>query len=310
MLRRVPFTLARCGVCGSAVTLEPAPADVHETGAYRPGRPRFAGPARPVLGAFDRQRLAILARAVPPPGRVLDAGAGRGRFVSAARRAGYDAAGIEPSQRGAGAAAALGIPVRQAGIETAAVPAGSLDAVTLWHVLEHLDDPGAALATIHGWLRPGGALLVGVPNLASLQARVGLERWYHLDVPRHRVHFTPDGLERLLGRCGFGIVSVHHLLLEHNPFGMWQTLVSRWTRQPSYLYNLLKRNAPLGSRDLAVSLAALPLAPLAAVVEAVAGLAGRGGTVAVLAVPGCRSGGGVRLAHGRKWIRRTVRRSG
>jgi hypothetical protein len=73
------------------------------------------------------------------------------------------------------------------------------------------------------------------------------------------------------------------VLLEHNPFGMWQTLVSRFTSYPSYVYNVLKRNAPLRSADLAISAAALPLAPLAGALELLAGRRGHGGTVAVLA---------------------------
>jgi hypothetical protein len=150
-------------------------------------------------------------------------------------------------------------------------------------VLEHLDDPGRALSLIAAWLRPGGAVLVGVPNLASWQARLGGQRWYHLDVPRHRVHFTPRGVDALLRRSGFEPVSVTHLLLEHNPFGMWQSLVNRLTRNPSYLYNLLKRNAPMSARDLIVTAAALPLVPVAGLLELAAGLARRGGTIAVLA---------------------------
>jgi hypothetical protein len=122
-----------------------------------------------------------------------------------------------------------------------------------------------------------------VPNLASLQALVGGERWYHLDVPRHRVHFTPAGMDALLQSAGFEPVERHHVLAEHNPFGMWQSAVNRFSRHPSYLYNLLKRNAPLRSGDLAVTVAALPLVPVAALVELAAGLGGRGGTIAVLA---------------------------
>ncbi|MBI5106345.1 MAG: class I SAM-dependent methyltransferase, partial [Solirubrobacterales bacterium] len=156
-------------------------------------------------------------------------------------------------------------------------------AVTLWHVLEHVDDPAAALRAIRSWLPPGGTLVVGVPNLGSWQARVGGPRWFHLDAPRHRTHFTLPGLRALLARTGFTVASEHHLLLEHNPFGLWQSAVSRLTRHPSYTYNLLKRNAPLDARDLALTLAALPLLPLAALAELVAGLARRGGTVAVVA---------------------------
>jgi SAM-dependent methyltransferase len=277
------FLLRRCASCGSAVTVGNAELELHDAGAYRIGDPRLYRLARPILESFDRRRLALLRPLVPPPARLLDAGAGRGRFVASALAAGYDASGIEPSLRGSSAAAAIGANVSRATIEQAEIPAASLDAITLWHVLEHLDDPAGAVERIAGWLRPGGALLLGVPNLASLQAAIGGDRWFHLDVPRHRVHFTPAGVHALLGAHGFAVVRTHHLLLEHNPFGMWQSLLSRLTGTPSYLYNLLKRNAPLRSPDLAISAAGLPLIPLAAAAELVAGLAARGGTVAVLA---------------------------
>jgi len=238
---------------------------------------------RPALGVFDRQRLSLVRSLAPPPARLLDAGAGRGRFVAAALAAGYDASGIEPSARGVAAARATGAPVTRASIENAHLEPSSFDVATVWHVLEHLENPGPPLSRIREWLRPGGGVLVGVPNLESLQARLAGERWYHLDLPRHRTHFTARGLHELLAACGFEVLGTRHLLLEHNPYGMWQSLVSRVTHAPSYLYNLLKRNAPARSPDLAITLAAVPLAPVAAALELLAGLAGRGGTIAVLA---------------------------
>jgi SAM-dependent methyltransferase len=278
------YELARCADCGSAVTLAPAPPEAHEAGAYGGGAPRGSKLAAPVLDRFVRRRLNMLAKAgAQTPGRILDIGAGRGRFVSQARAAGWYAHGIEPSLRGVEGAKAIGVELVQSGIEDAAVPAGSLDAAELWHVLEHLDDPGAALARIAGWLRPGGLLLVGVPNLASVQARAGGPRWYHLDVPRHRTHFTVTGLHALLRRHGLEPVVTHHVLAEHNPFGLWQSVVNRATQTPSWLYNALKRNATLRSTDALVTAAALVLAPFAVLAEALFGIARRGGTVAVVA---------------------------
>lgn len=275
------FELLRCSVCGTAVTVGDAVVDLHEIGAYGGGAPRGSRVALPVLRRFDARRLSVLG--APLGARLVDVGAGRGRFVLSARAAGFDAFGIEPSARGVSAAALIGAPVEHSSVEDASVAEGSVDAVTLWHVLEHLDDPGSALLRVRHWLRPGGALLVGVPNLDSWQARIGGSRWYHLDVPRHRVHFTVAGVWALLARSGFEPVRTEHLLLEHNPFGMWQSIVNRFTQTPSYLYNLLKRNAPARSRDALVTAAALPLAPAAAALEVVAGLAGRGGTIAVVA---------------------------
>ena len=279
-----PVALARCGRCASAVTLDPVPPDAHESGDYAPGAPRGAGLAAPLLRAFDRRRLGLLRPAMPPPARLLDAGAGRGRFVAAALAAGYVASGLEPSTRGVAAAREVyGIGLEHTGIEEACVAARSLDVLSLWHVLEHLEDPGAALGTLRRWLAPGGVLLVGVPNLGSWQARLAGARWYHLDLPRHRTHFTTAGLTALLEANGFVVERVHHVLAEHNPLGMWLAGVGRVTHRPNYLYHLLKRNAPARSPDLLVTIAALPLVPLAAALELVAGLARRGGTVAVVA---------------------------
>ncbi len=277
------IALLRCASCGSAVTDAPVPPAAYEAGAYNPGPPRGAALAAPLLRLFDRQRLRFGAAVVGPPARLLDVGAGRGRFVSYARASGYEASGLEPSARGvAGARETYGVELQAAGIDDAVVAPGSVDVATLWHVLEHLDEPGAALQTIHGWLAADGVLVVGVPNLGSLQARLGGPRWFHLDLPRHRTHFTLRGLRALLRASGYEVVAEHHVLAEHNPFGMWQSLVNRVTSRPSYVFHLLKRNAPV-SADLLVTVLALPLIPVAALLELIAGLARRGGTVAVVA---------------------------
>ncbi|HEX8121341.1 MAG TPA: class I SAM-dependent methyltransferase [Solirubrobacteraceae bacterium] len=263
--------LLRCRSCGSAVTAAPPVPAARDAGRMRPRGSRLAAP---LLGLFDRQRLALLP---PPPARLLDAGAGRGRFVAAARRAGYEASGLEPSERGVRAAAdAYGVVLQRTGIEEARVE--EQDAVTLWHVLEHLEDPGAALARIASWLRPGGTLVVGVPNVASLQARLFGERWFHLDLARHRVHFSPAGLEALLRRHGFVPVHERHVLLEHNPLGLWLSALPG-----AYPFRFLRGEAPFDVRLVALSIAALPLLPVAALVELAAGLARRGGTIAVVA---------------------------
>lgn len=280
--------LRRCPACGSARTHgAPAPADPR---GYGIGGPRLGRLAHPVLRAFDRRRLRLVGALAAPPARLLDAGAGRGRFVAAARAAGYDASGVEPSPGAVAAARALhGVALREVAIESAAIASASLDVVVAWHVLEHLDDPLGALRTIAGWLAPGGGVVIGVPNLGSPQARIGGERWFHLDVPRHRVHLTARGLRALLDRAGFEVVAEHHVLAEHNPFGMWQTLVNRVAPTPNWLFRALQRDAPLLSLDALVTAAALPLLPAAALLELAAGLGRRGGTIAVVTRLGARS---------------------
>jgi len=154
-------------------------------------------PAGPNSAGVDAQRLALLRTLVPPPARVLDAGAGNLRFVTAAAAAGYQATGIEPSRRGIERARARNVAITAATIETAQVAEGSLDAVTLWHVLEHIDDPGAALRRIAGWLAPAGALLVGVPS-GQRPGSGGGRAVVSPRCPRHRTHFT---LRAWTGSC-------------------------------------------------------------------------------------------------------------
>ena len=259
---------------------DPPGPDAYESGVYAPRAPRALPLVRAVQRATVAQPVRILGRAgVRPGARVLDAGAGTGRLVEALNRSGYDARGIEPSTRSAAMAAAAGRDVSVEAIEDHVDE--RLDAVVLWHVLEHLDEPRAALTKVRSWLRPGGVVLVGVPNIASLQATVGGAGWLHLDAPRHRVHLTPAGLRALLADSGFTPGRVHHHVWEHNPAGMWMAMLARAGMTPGLPFHLLKRNATACPRDVALLAAGLPLAPVAVALEALAGLAGHGGTIAV-----------------------------
>ena len=144
-----------------------------------------------------------------------------------------------------------------------------------------------ALRRIGAWLRPGGRVVVACPNLASLQARIGGDRWFHQDVPRHRTHFTAAGLRLLLDRNGFRLERMSHLLVEQNPLGMWQTLLNLLTRERNVAFRAMKRDLgrrPGVRRDLLVTaIAGPPLALVAATLELAAGLAHQGGSVVAVA---------------------------
>ena len=124
------------------------------------------------------------------PGRVLDVGCGRGVLLQEFRRRGWEVQGTELSESAASyARQTLKIPVEIGDLEAIGFPPNYFDAITLWHVLEHVADPRALLAEIRRILKPDGVLLVAVPNFGSLEARVSKDKWFHLDVPRHVTHF-------------------------------------------------------------------------------------------------------------------------
>jgi SAM-dependent methyltransferase len=285
-----PFELRRCASCGSAVTVGDAPdrAAMYEGGTYAPARGLARRLLAPLRSLAERDRLRFVSH-LGPGARVLEVGAGDGKLVAAMRGAGLEARGIDPSPAACAAARSIGAEVANVGIDEAELPAASEDAVVIWHALEHLDRPGEALARVRGWLRPQGSLIVAVPNLASLQARLGGDRWFHQDVPRHRVHLTPDGATKLLERSGFRVERVRHLLVEQNPLGMWQTMLNRLTRERDFAFRALKRDLGPGrgaarARDWAVTLIAGPLlAPVAIIAELAAGICGRGGSIVVQA---------------------------
>jgi len=125
-----------------------------------------------------RRLLNLLAKHVPS-GRLLEVGCGHGLLLDEARRRGYDAEGLELSVDAARHARdALGLTVRETVLEDTALDGECYDAVLLIDVLEHLDDPVAALERAGSLLAAGGALLIVTPDPSSLTARVAGARWW------------------------------------------------------------------------------------------------------------------------------------
>ena len=255
---------------------------LYRKGQYAPAS-RLAEPLLERLRqVVDRDRLRLLAP-LAPGSRIFEIGAGDGRLVTALLDRGYEASGVDPTRVEAlpRRESAPVVRVRFEDYESN----GPQDAVVAMHVLEHLDDPEAAVAKATRMLRPGGVLIVAVPNLASVQASLGGDAWFHQDVPRHATLFTRAGLVALLERSGLRVESVTTRVLDQTLLGMWQTLLNRLTRERNVLFRLLKGQLPGGpgprrALDVAITVvAALPLALVAVVLEGLAVLAQRGGAV-------------------------------
>ena len=283
------FPLARCLGC-ELVLQKFLPTDeqleLAQRGAYgEPGR-RFhwAGELAVRLGRLARVRLAE--RLLSPGGRVLDVGCGRGLFLRLLRDRGYQVRGTELSALTVTHARA-GASIDSGDLRAGQYPDDHFDLVSIWHVLEHLRTPDKTLAVCFRSLRPGGSLLVAVPNYASVQARLGGEQWFHLDLPRHLFQFTEVTLRSLLCRSGFVIEELRTGQWEMDPFGLLQTLLNRIGLRRNALYDVL-RNCEEDKRDLSplyrcAMLALLPLGVVAVVASAVLRLLGRAGSLIVIA---------------------------
>jgi SAM-dependent methyltransferase len=290
------FAIVRCRRCGLHRTeLEPDRdlSDYYGPAYYgRAGR-RFAGFIERLVAVFRRIRARRVARLTPGPARILDLGCGRGMMLAALQARGWECTGTEASPELAEAALRhYGLRVLPAEDAPLPFPDASMDVATSWHTLEHMERPVRMIGDIYRILKPGAVLVVEVPNLASIQARLGGSRWFHLDVPRHRYHLSRAELREILIRSGFRILADGTFSLEYGPFGMVQSILNRVTFRPNVLFQLLKRctrnrtglsRLPWAWDLLSTALLAVPAAAAGTALELLAVLAGRGGVARFVA---------------------------
>jgi len=158
---------------------------------------------------------------------LLDIGCGTGEFLAAVRKGGWQVEGVERDEKASSwARDSLGIPVTAGDLYSLPSTAGPFDVITLWHVLEHLYDPARAVQRIGDLLGKDGYLLIALPNIESIDARVYGADWIALDTPRHVNHFSPGTLTRLLTDAGFAPLARRQL-----PFdAFFNTLMSEGLR--------------------------------------------------------------------------------
>ena len=209
------FTVLRCRSCGTGVTRPPAEAG--DLADYYPsGYGPYELPANRVVRAISagirglQAWLALRGMPLGPlrelsPARALDVGCGRGDLGATLVKLGWSVTGIEPSADACAVARSRGLDARRGTLSEVDLEPEGYAAAVFQHSLEHVNDPVRELRIVAAALRPGGVVSITVPNFGSWQARRFGSRWFHLDLPRHRVHFTPIGLRTALERAGFHV---------------------------------------------------------------------------------------------------------
>jgi SAM-dependent methyltransferase len=138
------------------------------------------------------------------PGSILDVGCATGVFLDGMRSRGWETFGIEPSVTAASyARQRLALNVETTDWESAAATPGSVDVVTMWDVLEHMTDPRGTLQKAATVLKPGGLLILSLPNPDTWELPFLGPYWIGWDLPRHLHLFTRNVLDRLLQESGF-----------------------------------------------------------------------------------------------------------
>jgi 2-polyprenyl-3-methyl-5-hydroxy-6-metoxy-1,4-benzoquinol methylase len=213
---KADFRIVECKGCGFAFT-NPRPA-IDQLGKYYQSED-YISHSNTKKGIVSRlyqavrkrtlnSKLRLLNSNVSAKGSLLDIGCGTGEFLNVCQQDGWKVLGIEPSQD----ARHQGIEnykleiLDEANLET--LPAASFDAITMWHVLEHVPNLEARVKRIFELLKPNGLFLVAVPNRNSHDAAHYGAFWAAYDVPRHLWHFRPRDMRALMANCGFGVKEI------------------------------------------------------------------------------------------------------
>lgn len=203
-----PLRTVMCVRCGLVWT-DPRPTEEQTRKFYRDDyrlayKATYAPRKKHALRETERaiERADRLSQLLQAGTKVLDVGSAGGFFLYVMRQRGADIQGIEPNRGFAEfAQAELGIPTRNAFLQDVNLPLGEYDIATAHHVFEHLEDPTASLKRVRNWVRPGGHVLIEVPNV---------EARYH--APHNRFHighlhnFNPYTLEGIGRKIGLEVV--------------------------------------------------------------------------------------------------------
>jgi SAM-dependent methyltransferase len=147
-------------------------------------------------------------------GKILDIGSGTGYFAFTMKRAGWMVRGVEINEK------ARDFSITNFGLEVdppkmiTVYESNSFDCITLWHVLEHFHDPFKYISEIYHLLKPGGVLLVALPNCSSFDAKSYEQFWAAWDVPRHLWHFEPSTFRIFSEKSGFTLENLKILPLD------------------------------------------------------------------------------------------------
>lgn len=144
-------------------------------------------------------------------GKVLDVGCGVGDFLHTAEMHGWECTGVEPSEDAKVIAQKRmnGKIISSEDLEN--IPEGFFDLITMWHVLEHVDDLRWQVEQLRRLVKPKGRVVIALPNYKSYDGQYYKKLWAAYDVPRHLNHFNKTTLTKIFKACGMELVKMDKL---------------------------------------------------------------------------------------------------
>ena len=141
-------------------------------------------------------------------GNILDIGCGTGAFLNTMKTGGWKITGLEPDETARAKAKTLYGIEPQPSNNIFNLPDNNYDAITMWHVLEHVHQLNEYVEQLKNMLTDNGKIFIAVPNYTSYDAQHYGQFWAAYDVPRHLYHFSPDSMKRLVEQHGLTIKKI------------------------------------------------------------------------------------------------------
>ena len=247
-LTQQTFNLLKCHSCDCCITQGLSQVDDHYGSAYYNSKQGKFSPLIEKIFHWNHQRNAKFLYKSFHPKRVLEVGCGRAYILRELQQLGVEVYCLES----AGAADWI---LQNKDVNVVSLSdkqennwpfeAESFQLIVFWHVFEHLPNPVQALEQATKVLASGQTLCISVPNITSLQARLGLATWFHLDVPRHLFHFSKKGLLELLEEHNYEIIKMTSGDAMQNLFGCFQSLANLFTpKTTNTFYRFLQGGTP------------------------------------------------------------------
>lgn len=145
-------------------------------------------------------------------GKILDLGCGTGDILILLKKLGWDVYGIDIDKEAIKIARSRGLKNVHVGTyeDINLYPDGYFDAIRLYHVIEHLDNPFLCLQLLHKKVKLGGKIFLTTPNFDSPIRKLFGKYWANIDAPRHLFLFTPQTLKKIAKNCKLVVASLEY----------------------------------------------------------------------------------------------------
>ncbi|MBD2201301.1 class I SAM-dependent methyltransferase [Calothrix sp. FACHB-1219] len=211
------FTIVRCREC-SLVFIDPMPTEEGLVKLYPDdyySYQDFFAEKKSFLKDLIKKILLFNLGTKDPtfsaPGKILDIGCGSGNFLYSIREKGWDTYGVEVSLAGAKLGReAAGLKIFNGTLLEANFSNNYFDYIRSNHSFEHLVNPNEVLQEIYRILKPDGKLMIGVPNIDSLNAKIFKKYWWYLGAPIHPCNYSVKTLLAMLKKHNFVIDKVNY----------------------------------------------------------------------------------------------------